>query len=479
MTRRSTVNGIPALWTEGPEPYTAALVVGAGVCDETLRTAGVAHLVEHLVMAAMPRTTLETNAWVDDELTVFHATGPREAVDEWLGTLCRVVRDLPLERLEVEARVLEAEDGAAAPPALAFMAGARYGTDGVGALGRHGAPSRTLTRDHVRDFVARRYVSGNAVVISTGAPPEHADVRLPDGARPTRPEARESCLALPGYVADPPVPLASWLVERTPVAPVLLTLVIEALTRSLRHDQGLVYEVDGGSSPVDDATLLAVLWADGAEEGQVRVLESTVGVLRDLAASGPEPSELAHEQAVARQRLTDPRGTVDRLVVGAYRLLAGRPVRTAEEESTDVEAVTREDVARAAARALETLLLAGTRPAPGGIAGVPDRTDDEPPPVPEVTGRPWTRRLLSTAPRDLRVVIGESGMTQTAHGHRHGGSWADLRGVAQGPDFRALVFADGGQTTVWPGHLRNGAEAIAEIDRRAGVLAFEVDADWL
>ncbi len=182
---------------------------------------------------------------------------------------------------------------------------------------------------------------------------------------------------------------------------------------------------------------------------------------------------------MARQRLTDPRGTVDRLVVGAYRLLAGRPVRTAEEESTDVEAVTREDVARAAARALETLLLAGSRPAPGGIAGVPDRTDDEPPPVPEVTGRPWTRRLLSTAPRDLRVVIGESGMTQTAHGHRHGGSWADLRGVAQGPDFRALVFADGGQTTVWPGHLRNGAEAIAEIDRRAGVLAFEVDADWL
>ena len=50
----TTVNGIPALWTEGPPPYTAALVVRAGAQDETVRTSGVGHLVEHLVMTGQP-----------------------------------------------------------------------------------------------------------------------------------------------------------------------------------------------------------------------------------------------------------------------------------------------------------------------------------------------------------------------------------------------------------------------------------------
>ena len=161
MLNSTTVNGIPVLWTDGPAPYTAALVVRAGAQDETLRTTGVGHLVEHLVMTGQPRTTLDVNASVDDVVTVFHATGDRDEVTEWLALVCDAVHDLPLDRIALETKVLEAEDGDSVEPAVAWSAAARFGVGGAGMLGRQGAPHRALGRDHVVDFVGRLYTAEN------------------------------------------------------------------------------------------------------------------------------------------------------------------------------------------------------------------------------------------------------------------------------------------------------------------------------
>jgi hypothetical protein len=170
---------------------------------------------------------------------------------------------------------------------------------------------------------------------------------------------------------------------------------------------------------------------------------------------------------------------VEHLVHSAFRLLQGRPVLSAEEEADEVGSVTHDDVRHAAARALDTLLLAGSEPAAQGIAGIPDRSDEEDPECPAVEGRTWKRKLVSTAPRDLRVVVGDEGITQTVHGHRHGGRWADVVGVAKGPDFRAVGFRDGTQVVLWPGSMGDGAGLCAEVDARAGALLFEVGEDWL
>jgi len=474
----TTVNGIPALWTAGPPPYTAALVVRAGAQDETVRTTGVAHLVEHLVMTGQPRTTLDVNASVDDVITVFHATGDRDEVTQWLARVCDAVHDLPLDRIELEARVLDAEDGDSVDPAVAWSAGARFGVGGAGMLGRQGAPHRTLRRDHVLDFTGRHYTASNAVLVSTGEPPEDPRIRLPEGPRPDPVETQESHLQLPAYLSGPPIPIVSWLARRAAAAPVLGELVCDLLVEALRHGEGIVYDVAIGSTPVSAHEGLAVLWADGSEEDQPRILAEVVEVLRTLAEDGPRDADLAHHKALARARMSDPRGTVEHLLHCALRLLEGRPVLTAEEEIAEVEAVTADEVRQAAQRAVETLLLAGSEPAPTGIAGIPDRSDDDDPQCPAVEGRTWKRKLLSTAPRDLRVVVGDDGLTQTVHGRRHGGRWADLAGVAKGPDFRALVFSDGGQLMVWPTSIGDGEGLVAEIDRRAGDLLFEVDEDW-
>lgn len=474
----TSVNGIPALWTDGPPPYTAALVVRAGAQDETVRTSGVAHLVEHLVMTGQPRTTLDVNASVDDVVTVFHATGGRHEVTEWLARVCDAVHDLPLDRIAVEAKVLDAEDGDSVDPAVAWSAAARFGAGGAGMLGRHGAPHRTLGPDHVVDFTRRHFVASNAVIVATGEPPQHPRIRLPEGPPPVPVPTQAAHLELPAYLTGPPIPIVSWLARRGAAAPVLSGLVSDLLLEALRHGEGILYEVAIGSTPVSADEGLAVLWADGSEEDQPRILAEAVEILRTLARDGPRPADLAHQKALARAQMSDPRGCVEHLLHCAFTLLQGRPVLTTEEEITEVEAVTTDEVRQAAQRALETLLLGGGRPAPAGIGGIPDRSDDDVPHCPAFEGRTWKRKLLSTAPRDLRVVIADDGLSQTVFGERHGGLWADLCGVAKGPDFRAVIFRDGQQLMVWPTSIGDGDSLAAEIDRRAGDLLFEVDEDW-
>ena len=478
MLTISTVNGIPALWTDGPPPYTAALVVRAGAQDETVPTVGIGHLVEHLVMSGQPRTTLDVNASVDDVVTVFHATGERDEVAAWLARVCDAVHDLPLDRIALEAGVLDAEDGDSVHPAVAWAAGARFCAEGAGMLGRPGPPHRGLTGKQVVDFTRRHYTAANAVVVATGPPPQHPGIRLPQGERPEPGRAEEVRLALPAYLSGPPIPIASWLVRRSATAPVLAGLVGDLLTDALRHREGIVYDVGIGSTPLSSERGLAVLWADGSEADQPRILGKVVEVLRGLAQDGPSEDDLTHQKNVARAQLNDPRDLVEHLLVGAYRLLEGRTPLSVEDEVAQVEAVTADDVREAAGAAVASLLLAGSEPQPEGIAGIPDRSDEDVSDCPPVEGRTWKRRLLSTAPRDLRVVIGDEGFAQTAVGHRNGGRWADLVGVAKGPGFRAMILRTGDQVMVWPRSFADGDGLAAEIDRRAGNLLFEVDEGW-
>lgn len=60
--QRIEIDGVSVLTAPGPDRVTAALVFGVGHRDETFATAEVTHLVEHLVMGALPKSHLECNA---------------------------------------------------------------------------------------------------------------------------------------------------------------------------------------------------------------------------------------------------------------------------------------------------------------------------------------------------------------------------------------------------------------------------------
>ena len=129
---RIDIDGVPVFTAPGPDRITAVLTFGVGLRDETFATVGVTHLIEHLVMGALPRSHLQCNAMVDVDLTSFYATGRPEAVRVFLETVCRAVADLPTERMALEIGVLQAENCAGTHPTVAALLGARYGLRGPG-----------------------------------------------------------------------------------------------------------------------------------------------------------------------------------------------------------------------------------------------------------------------------------------------------------------------------------------------------------
>src|SRR5687767_10048800 len=106
---RIEIDGVPVYWEQGPEPLSAGLCFGVGRRDETYATAGITHMIEHLVMGAVPKSHLDKNASVSPKMTEFTATGRPSAVAAFLSEVCQLLADVPVDRLATEARVLTAE----------------------------------------------------------------------------------------------------------------------------------------------------------------------------------------------------------------------------------------------------------------------------------------------------------------------------------------------------------------------------------
>jgi predicted Zn-dependent peptidase len=172
------VDGVPVLWAEAPGPLTGTLVFGVGARDETFRTIGVTHLVEHLAMSTLPRVHYEHNAAVDLDKTEFYAAGKPEHVVSFLAAVCEALGDLPLDRIEKEAGVLAAEGGHVAHPTAAVLLNRRFGANGAGLALWEGPGYDRLTAEHVTEHVRKFFTKANAVVTFTGAAAGGADVAL-------------------------------------------------------------------------------------------------------------------------------------------------------------------------------------------------------------------------------------------------------------------------------------------------------------
>ena len=93
-------DGIPVLWAEAPAPFIGALMFRVGRADETLRTSGLTHLVEHLALSKFERGPYEYNGRVEVALTAFWASGEPDEVLRYLTEVAHELSDLPLERLD-------------------------------------------------------------------------------------------------------------------------------------------------------------------------------------------------------------------------------------------------------------------------------------------------------------------------------------------------------------------------------------------
>ncbi|GAA2019038.1 insulinase family protein [Pseudokineococcus marinus] len=464
---RSEVDGVPVLWREGPGPLTAGLVLGVGRRDETFTGGGTTHLLEHLVMHEARRPRLECNASVGIASTELTVTGRPDRVVEFLARACRLLADPPVERREVEARVLAAEEREEGPDLVGALLVERFGYRGPGLVGAVEPALGAVSAEALRAWSARWAVSGAAACWLTGPPPEGLALPLPARRRPDAVDALPEGALLPGWTQLPgPVLAVSGLVPVGPAAGVALHVLRDRLEEELRHRRGLTYGVDSSLdrlTAVDRHALLATQVREGAETEAFAVVRE---VLAALAADGPTDAELAGEVESAEETLTDQRTTSDELSALAEAAVLGWPVEATEELLASVRDLTIEDV-RDAARHLER----------SALVAVPEGVDLEVPGLPRlpdgsgevVEGRVHRPRLLRGVPRGARLVVGGSGASlDLGGGQVTTVRWEEVVGLVEAGDADAdfthqLVSARGLSIPLQARDWRGGDEALRAV----------------
>ena len=471
--QRIDVDGVPAFLAPGPERATAALMFGVGIRDETYATLGITHLVEHLVMGALPKSHLECNAMVDVETTTFMATGRPEAVAAFLEGVCRALAALPTHRIPLETGVLEAENCPGAHPTAAVLWGARFRLAGPGLTVAGGGVPGALTEQQVLAHVRRWFVRRNAALAWHGPRPEGLRLPLPEGWRMVRPAPRPRPQTGPVWTTGPTAGVGL-LVRSEAIADPALDVALDVLEERVRdlarHQRGLSYSVE--SVPVDtgDARDVAVL-VDARDGQEAEVARLLWDAYRGLADRGPTWAEVAH---AVGGRLEDIEGADDRVVDGPGRAaldeLADRPVRTPAELRTLWQEVTPRTAAAALRATLPTAILAvPTGVELPGLGGGIDRRPlcDVAPVLPAGArfGPPPLARLLGRSRR--RLVVGDHVLAEADDdGAVHVLNWTDVEAVEPSADGRGMLVVGRNLCTVDVHEDRYGRRAVAAVRAR-------------
>lgn len=464
---REEVDGVPVLWREGPPPLQASLQFRVGTADETFVTSGITHTVEHLVMRAVGRWPHEVNGGVQNLLTDFTTSGRPELVAEFLAAVCGVLSDLPVDELALELGVLEAEGGGGGPSGS--LIALRLGARGPGLSGFDQPALRTITAAEVREWATRWFVRGNAVLALSGPPPEGMRLRLPDGPRYPPPQVNPRplpgrvwddgyggvALGLLADVADLRSEEAFWSGVR---------IMGDRVERTLRHDRGQAYTVEGWINMLGPRLSHGVVTADSHDRHAPEVVTVILDALDSLATEGPTSKELALDLAESREALTDPRGIWASTDTLASELLIGTDGPSEVDRMRLIQSLRSIEVRDALAGVSDSAMLV-----------VPDDIEVERPgwrranasTVQPLQGKVFRRRLRSGAPRGARLVYAPNEGVTLLGGQPEGNAtarWDDIVGVGIHQDgVHSIQTGDGAYVPLRDRDWRGGRDVVAAL----------------
>jgi zinc protease len=326
---RTEVDGLPVFWADVPRQFAGALVFRVGRSDETLTTGGLSHLVEHLALPTERRRSVDFNGTVDGLETTFFARGARDSVLDFLSEAADTLGRLPLERLEVERRILLTEAAGVGSDPVRMMSWLRFGPVGHGLVGYHEHGLAHVGPAETSAWVADRFTRENAAVWLTGEPPPGFALTLPAGRRVPAVEPDPiPYLTFPcAYDRGPDgVVAVSIVARRTTPLMAAIEVAQHRLMRTLRYEEGLSYAVEWWFGPLTATHAQSVLWADLLAENAERVRELLLATLYDLAEHGPTEEELEHDLHELRRFFDDPDSLASSVAADASRELIGMPL---------------------------------------------------------------------------------------------------------------------------------------------------------
>ncbi|WBQ03452.1 hypothetical protein [Kribbella sp. CA-293567] len=470
MIRTEHVDGVRLLRHRDVQEHTdVTLTFAVGARDETLRTVGVAHAVEHLVMSTVRQLPIQIEAEVDLTTTSFAASGSPARVGEFLNRLCAALADPPVDRLAVEAGVLAAEDGWAAHPMAAFLLFARYGAAGPGLTWLEGAGYDGLTAEHVASFARKWFVPGNAVLQVSGPLPDGLELRLPQGPAPSREYPVGRLLDGPsavGYGIPGGAVLLTLPSDDAARVPMLAMNVLEnRIEEQCRHVAGHSYVVDSQAVGRD-----FIIFAEAREGTEEAVARAVAEALTDLAAHGPSEEELT----LAVARLEESLATTDRELASAFgvtmRQLMGEPplapidvVLAKQVRPADIAAVLRaalpSAIGYAEHEALDAWKAHGFHPE-AHCRVVPEL------PAGKVYKPSLTARTFFKDARSLVLVQTEQGLAVRDEDGVHEIRWDEVAGVMRTDGPTVVLGTNGCAIPVDPQMFRGSGAALDELARR-------------
>ncbi len=292
---RTVRSGIPVVWlpwTGGD--YSLGFVVRAGRADERLDIAGVAHLVEHLLLPAEAGELQRAGGVVDSTLTTlwYKAERPEDCLAFARGVADRA-RALPEERFEREKRILRAEGEAGWHP-INYALTLRFGARRHGLMGFPQLGLPWLGLDETQEWARRHVNRSNLVIWMTWEPPSDLDLDFPEGERFLAPEPQPlDYLSFPAIAAGPDdYLLFQFLRERSTASSVAVDLLQERLLASLRFEHGLGYQVGLSDETRTGLTTISTLVSDPNTADASSAIEASLRVFEKTAEHGAANDEI-------------------------------------------------------------------------------------------------------------------------------------------------------------------------------------------
>ncbi|MFF3528974.1 M16 family metallopeptidase [Streptomyces rubiginosohelvolus] len=355
------VDRIPTLLapTSGGGPVTAGLYFRVGAADETLATAGLTHLVEHLALHRHGVSDLHYNGSTAATHTHFVVSGTAEEVVAYLNGVCASLRDLPVERLATEREILRTEQAGRSRGPNHQLPLWRYGARGYGLVSYPEYGTLHLTADAVRDWAATWFTRDNAVLWITGdTVPEGLDLTLPAGRRQPLPAPTSALPVTPAYLTGGSGGVVlDGIVRRSTAAALFAEVLSRALFTDLRQKGGYSYTADCGYHPrdADHATITA--FADALPQKQDAVVGGFIDVLARLRAGTIAQAELdsARAKFLKQYEIPDVGGAA--LPSHALNVLTGHENLTPDEHRAHLADVTVEDLRDVARELYDSALI--------------------------------------------------------------------------------------------------------------------------
>jgi hypothetical protein len=449
-------------------PLLLGLTFRVGWADEELHRHGLTHLVEHLALHDAATARLPVNGFVDATKTHFVLRGTTTEASQFIDSVCRSLRQLPLDRIETEARVLRTEGAGRSGSAYDALLANRFGAEGYGLAAYPELGLVEPRADEVQEWCNRWFTAENAVMWSTCDPPDDLALDLATGSRRPPPHPQPLPWSLPSWYRDQTRCVAlSFLVDRTDAATLAARLLERRTHDRLRLSEGHSYQVTGALETWTPQHAHGVLVADALPEHADEVRSGLMAEVGKLATTLPKPHELDDLIADAARHWTDADAAGQLASNQASNELIGHRVRGVDAFLEELRAVSPEDTRSAASAFLDGALLQ----LPMSV-DLPDRRFSIVPSgsVAVAQGREFTRsRRLGEESDRQTLVVGPAGVSLVhTDDLRLTVYWSDLVAMQRWSDeARTCWGRDGLRVFVHAGEWMDGSAAVALIDAAA------------